>query len=325
MGIYNAISVRPNTTCLLRYTPADNRMGPVCDRSKANLVVNEHNGIMSAKAKKKFKQCSMWLVEMSKRRHFKRYKNKALRKFRVTFVTLTLCGASEHSDTEIKHDCLNQLLVEMRKRWAVTHYVWRAEAQHNGNIHFHLITDKFIPYAELRNTWNRILNKLGYVKKYRDKMSEFHKSGFNVRTDLLNNWSYADQKRAYEVGKKNNWSNPNSVDVRPVHNAKQLSHYLVKYCTKDDNTRAVNGRLWSASYSLARMRTLIIQEDDLPIGCLKLLEKKFEDKIFYGDFFACIFAPFSEIKKYLNSLSWWLYDQFIDYHRTLVSPNCVKA
>ncbi|GAH86291.1 unnamed protein product, partial [marine sediment metagenome] len=58
-------------------------------------------------------------------------------------------------------------------------YVWRAEKQENGNIHFHFIVDNFIPWNELRNTWNRIQQNLGYISRFSEAQRLKHINGFS--------------------------------------------------------------------------------------------------------------------------------------------------
>ena len=75
--------------------------------------------------------------------------------FKMAFITLSLSSTQIHSDNEIKEKCLNQFLIEIRKRYRVKNYIWRAEKQKNGNIHFHVVIDKFIAWSELRDRWNQ--------------------------------------------------------------------------------------------------------------------------------------------------------------------------
>jgi hypothetical protein len=173
-----------------------------------------------------------------------------------------------HSDNDIKSYLLNQFLVEARKRWHVQHYLWRAEAQRNGNIHFHIVCDRFIPWSELRDTWNRIQNKLGYVDRYREEMKQFHAGGFNVRLDLLKTWSYKNQVRAYRTGSKNDWNSPNSTDIHSIVRISNLAAYLSKYCTKNDEGRPIEGRLWSLSESLSHVN-----------GCVEVLDQELQTEV----------------------------------------------
>lgn len=210
-----------------------------------------HHGIVSDRSAAKIKKAIDWLLYIANdKQAFSNYSGKHF-KFKLSFITLTLASKQQHSDNEIKSKCLNQFLIEARKKWNVHHYLWRAEPQKNGNIHFHILCDKFIPWSELRDVWNRIQNKLGYVEKYRDEKREFHKGGFQVREDLLEKWSYKKQIRAYRTGSQNDWNSPNSTDIHSVRFVSNLPAYLAKYCTKNQKGRPIEGQLWSLSESLS--------------------------------------------------------------------------
>lgn len=180
--------------------------------------------------------------------------------FRIGFVTLTLPSKQQHSDTELKHFCLNQFFVEARNLWNLKNYVWRAEKQENGNIHIHLFVDVFIPMDDLRDTWNRILNKLNYVDVFQAQMREKFKNGFTATEAELKRWSRAVLVKRYEKGKSEDWKNPNSTDVKRIKNLKQALYYASKYMTKTNDTDGeIEGRYWYASEGLIKTcRNIII-------------------------------------------------------------------
>jgi|WetSurMetagenome_2_1015567.scaffolds.fasta_scaffold15872_3 hypothetical protein len=152
--------------------------------------------------------------------------------FQITFVTLTLSADQVHTTLELKKHLLNQFFIEVKKKYNVTHYVWRFEQQRNFNAHFHIVLNQYINAFELRELWNRLQNKLGYVDQYRKNMERYHKEGFRLRLDLIDVWTMEAQEKAYQNGLKTHWSSPNSTDIHSVINIKRLSQYLQKYFSK---------------------------------------------------------------------------------------------
>ena len=186
-------------------------------------------------------------------------------KFKLAFVTLTLPSEQVHSDNEIKSKCLNSFLIELKKFYKVHNYIWRAEKQKNGNLHFHLLVDKFIPYQELRDRWNRIINKLGYVDRYRENQMNFFKHGFRIRKELLKTWPADKQRQAYKRGAKLHWNSPNSTDIHSIRNIQNIKLYISKYLTKEKNNNEVahdnidevieqDGRIWGCNYELSNIK-----------------------------------------------------------------------
>ncbi|GAH73305.1 unnamed protein product, partial [marine sediment metagenome] len=173
--------------------------------------------------------------------------------FRLNFITLTLSSPQVHTDQEIKSELLNQFFIEMSRRWKVPTYIWRAEKQKNGNIHFHIITGKFIPWNELRNVWNRIQQKLGYVTRYRENRLNWHREGFHYNPDAPPAWSRAKQLKAYKDGLRTDWDNPNSTDVHSIRHIGNIRAYFVKYMTKSQTESGLAGRLWGCSVNLSHL------------------------------------------------------------------------
>jgi len=291
MDIIPYISINPSRLCY--YTRAEGYTGERSKRqidSYGNLSNNEHYGIISSKAKNRIKTAIDWMVYLSKdKKHFSE-KSKKHFTFKLTFVTLTLASKQIHDDNTIKKELLNHFLIEAKRKWKINRYLWRAEAQKNGNIHFHILTDKFIPWQELRETWNRIQNKLGYIDRYAVKQREIHKGGFMYRPELARKWNYIKQKKAYKTGINEGWQNPNSSDIHSINKIRNLSAYLSKYCAKNDvdqvkaneakqmkldldpgasssmtaheeskylKGRVIEGKLWRLSQSLSKLKSAI--------------------------------------------------------------------
>lgn len=225
---------------------------------------------------------------------------------KVAFITLTLPSSQIHSDNEIKGSCLNQFLIEVKKRCHVNRYVWRAEKQRNGNIHFHIVVDRFIPYQQVRDMWNRICNKLGYVDRYRAEMQKWHNGGFQVRQDLLRTWDYKSQVRAYKAGVVSDWNSPNSTDIHSIRKIINLKAYIVKYMTK---TTAVNrstgeidelqeqqeGRIWGCSQDLSHITGAQVIADNSVTDEIIKLRNDGKVKMYHDPFFDVYYISVSQL------------------------------
>lgn len=219
---------------------------------------NQHYGDLSKKAKKRIENAIKWLVIQAKIKKIRDRETGKDFRFRVNFVTLTLPGGMQiESDQYIKANYLNQFLTECRRYTKMKNYIWKSEPQANGAIHFHITTDAFIHWKMIRNTWNRILDKGDYLQNYRKNQMEWHKDGFKPRPELFKHWPLDQQKKAYEIGLKEDWKCPNSTDVHSVKNIKDLPAYLAKYMAKsDESRRAMQGRIWGCSERLSKVGRL---------------------------------------------------------------------
>lgn len=236
-------------------------------KSLSNLAKgNQYNGYMSDASRRKVKgliENYLTAVQLSTTLDFpKSFPSEAVY---PTFLTLTLPCKQMQCDNTIKKECFFRFLEYLQgdkekslSGWNVKNYIWTAETQKNGNIHFHVILDRGIPADRLNQVWNRFLNRLDYVENFRARQEYIYQDGFYVRPDMLKNAIEAKatyhrraglpgkfnrakaakderirQKKAYENGVAANWSNPPTTKIHAIQNIKKLTAYVSKYMTKE--------------------------------------------------------------------------------------------
>lgn len=257
----------------------------------------KHHGKISQQANRKMGKAIDYLLFMSRpKKAFNSMAGKWFN-FQIAFVTLTLPSPQFHSDNEIKEKCLNQFLVEARKKWNVVNYIWRAEKQKNGSIHFHILLDRFIPWSQLRDVWNRIINKLSYVEKYRDSMRAFHSGGFRVRENLLQSWDYKHQVKAYKAGKANDWSSPNSTDIHSIRKVNDIRSYIMKYQMKEDTNGEIDGRIWGCNQELSNIKGAVEIASYEYSREISFISHYFPERVFRSDYFSVIHVSVDELYK----------------------------
>ncbi len=235
---------------------------------KKQVQPNKHGFEISQKASANIKEKISWLYSLAKRRVKILPSSQGAFYFKMNFITLSLPAQQFHTSAEITAKCLDGFLQECKRRYGLENYVWRLEFQKNGNVHYHLASDCFLPYDYTVAIWNRELEKLGYIDKYCEK---FSKMGFK---EYYNNYSQglknpmATLKRRYRKGVKNGWRNPKTVDVKSVDNDVNIAFYIAKYITKKSDTAlnsvvaaredaTSNLRLWFCSRSLSRLKKIV--------------------------------------------------------------------
>lgn len=255
------VSCLPSHTTIYQSNLSSHGKRKKSKESLANLKDNDCKGNISKSAKKRLRASIGWLLLKIQHR-MKRglLKQKALAKS-ISFITLTLPSKQVHSDKEIKELCLNQFLIELRKVWGVKDFIWRAETQKNGNIHFHLVTDKYIPYADIRTRWNRIIDKIGYVKRYTEKTGKV---------------------------------NPPSTEIKAIKKVNNIELYISKYCSKDEGNRPVKGRLWYASESMLNIKTPTTEIDSQLAAMISRFIRECPEQVYQGE--KCVILRVSVFK-----------------------------
>jgi hypothetical protein len=187
--------------------------------SMLNLQDNKPNPELSGKAQKRLKNVLNWLVASNVNYNQNLTAKPKNRQCTLTMITLTLSDTQQLSDQEIKTKLLNTFLTDLRRKFPDLPYVWKAEKQANGNIHFHIISPVRLQYMELRNLWNRIQKNAGVLEKFSEKF---------------------------------NHENPNSTDIKYLAKVKNATAYVAKYMAKSTTCNLVSGRLWGCSYNLSQ-------------------------------------------------------------------------
>jgi hypothetical protein len=220
-----------------------------------NFKYNDPNGWISSAAAKRIRTALEWLIYFSPSRMVMFEDCKKRYPFKLSFLTLTLPSKQVHSDKEIKERCINQFNIEIRKKFKVSLYLWKAESQKNGNIHFHYTLNKYIYWKKVQLIWNRIINKLGYVDRYNQEWSGLTLDEYIDKRGIVKKEDKKKAEISWKYGEAENWMSPNSVDVHSVKKIKDLDAYLVKYFLKNDESRRpVDGKLWQISEPLQKFK-----------------------------------------------------------------------
>ena len=267
---------------------------------------NSTSWTLSEKSRKKLMSSINWLTVYSQKKKVFHADKQNSFSFKVNFITLTLPCLQRHKDTTIKSRVLNGFLTELRDRYHVKNYVWRAECQKNGSIHFHIVTDSFINAFLLRRLWNKKLELLGYITQYQKKWSGLSFKEYEFLQGEKGGRSSTENLQAWEYGNKTKWSNPNTTDVHSVYKVKDLAAYISKYMAKKayektDSTfrslqnRRLSGRLWGCSTSISRLKSCV----DFYSGKLReAIDKAIDSNKFHvirEKYFTCVCVPIKEL------------------------------
>lgn len=287
-------------------------------------------------------------------------------KQKITFATLTLASSQikeihTHyvdyyaTDKEIKANCFNHLLTELRETQGVQNYVWVSEKQKNGSIHFHLLLDKRIDYTWLRKRWNVIQNKFGFVDRYQSRMAKLSKSEyFQLRKKDFKKVSEKEIKQienAWNYGQKTNWSDPNSTDIETLKHVDNVASYISKYMSKSYGHNpeqqkkyvsrlsgqieisdicakmfhTIEGRIWQCSQNISKCRKVIVECEDYHETAISNMKKQIKDcKVYVDERFITILHNTKQLFKHAHQI----YNDYctaIETRLTLISDSINSA
>lgn len=230
-------------------------------KNEENLRKNQRTAGLSVKASRRLINAVNWLVASAKTKTIFDKSSGKKYTFKVNFVTLTLPATShEITDHYFKSVLLHNFINTCRASHNLRNFVWKVEAQANGNIHAHFTTDTFIHWRELRNVWNRILRNNGIIEKYTAKHSKMSFDDYAAEYAPIFGHDIKRMRKAFDAGSATGWTDPNTTDVHAVWKVDDIAGYLSKYMGKNEaDRREIKGRLWSCSYGLSSKNKLTIE------------------------------------------------------------------
>jgi len=182
--------------------------------------VKGYKGKMTEHSKKRIMRAVDLLLQRSPER---RIWNPIIEKqhdFRIAFVTLTIADQENKSARFCYDNLLRPFLRTAKRKWGVKDYIWKAELQERGQVHYHITWNEFVTHDKIRNEWNRLQKKNGLLQSFAAKFGHFH---------------------------------ANSTDVHAVWKVRNLKTYLAKYIAKEEpNKKRLNGKVWDCSVELKR-------------------------------------------------------------------------
>lgn len=193
-----------------------------------NNTKSAYSGEITEGGKKRMKRCLLLWSEALELYNAKYRHEVKGNERKLVFLTLTLSAVQIHSDQEIKSKILKPFMRYLRESQECTNYIWKAEVQKNGNIHFHVVIDQFVDKDIIRTRWNLFQDNLGYHERYCRKFGD---------------------KQAP------------STQIEIVENQEQIERYIGKYISKSQGCRTIEGRVWEASKNIKSLRYFEIERD----------------------------------------------------------------
>lgn len=190
-------------------------------------------------------------------------RNKNVLETKLSFLTLTLPTKQKNDDKEIKRQCLNSFMIKIVKDCNIKVWLWVAELQKNGNIHFHILIDSYVPFVVID-----IDNNILFVGT-KNKCDNFATNNVSKKYKSISYaqyvWNNALEKLGYitDFCQKFGHNQPPTTHIEIIKQAKTAAAYITKYITKNNSNmaksiRKIEGRLWGCSDGLRLFEDVVI-------------------------------------------------------------------
>lgn len=226
------------------------------EKSKQQNITLKPFGTMSKTQEKSARKCLENMIATVLMNYDKKISYKEQQY--LSFMTLTLPIKQRHTD-KVFRKLLVRMIENLTKTYKVKYYVWRAEPQSNGNIHFHVLLDRFIDKDKINVLWCKQLEKLGYISFYQNR--------------------------------KDTTKLPPATQIISLKKVKNTVNYLLKYMTKPEKgKRPIIGQLWGASNLTKKLEYPKFYDTDKAYRSLELIIKNKEVKPVLVDEFFSVYS-----------------------------------
>jgi len=221
--IYQAYAHTANNTSFQSALTIQDKIQNNATKERKAPGIKPYSGKITKGAKKRLTRALSLFVQSSKQRWIYNTVTQRRQLFQLAFITLTVSDSNRMLTAKEAHSMLLEpFLLYLRRKHQVINYVWKAELQKRGQIHYHITIDQFIPYTSIRDTWNNLQNKYSLLDGYKEKYGS---------------------------------DTPNSTDIHSVKKVKNFEAYMVKYMCKENKDEASTvGKVWDCSVVLKRSK-----------------------------------------------------------------------
>lgn len=214
------IQIRANSIIAYQINEERNFSRSIQSLLTDNLRKQEtYTGKLCPGAKKRLIKAIEFLVQSTPKRDIYNPVSRRVQPFQLSFITLTVADTSRNiTGKEAHKNLLEPFLKWMRQTQNVRSYVWKAELQQRGQIHYHITADSFIHWRALRKKWNELQYRNGYLETHFAKYGNY---------------------------------DPPGCDVHSTKKVKNMARYLVKEIAKSfQNEESIGGKVWDCSMNL---------------------------------------------------------------------------
>ena len=195
-------------------------------KRRLNLQVQRekaYSGKVTKGAAKRITKAVNLLVMFAPRRMvFNEFVGKEV-EHKLSFITLTVSDNTQnYTAKEAYEKLLKPMLRYLVRNCGMSTYIWKAELQKRGQIHYHITTPSFISYVQIRKEWNRLQRISGMLDSFYDR------------------YGHCD---------------PNSTDIHKVFKLDDITSYLIKYLAKAESEKdSTKGKVWDCSLNLKQAK-----------------------------------------------------------------------
>ncbi len=245
------LSYSPRTAVVMaRPAHYGNRKSNLLGTTSGTGLADMHGGLISANASRKIRNAIEWLHAAAEDKYLYSKKSNRFYKWKLSFLTLTLPTQGSMTDIQVK-SILNSFLTLAKYNYGLHSYIWKAEPQSRGVIHFHLTSDCYMWKNSVRFEWNRLLSKHGLLNGHSNAPSTKIHSTYRVK-------NMAAYLTKYFIKPSVQKEKAPFLPIVVFETSRGNYFTRAEFCSGKTPfyIRPITGRLWGCSQSLSQARNM---------------------------------------------------------------------
>ena len=256
--------------------------------------LNSYSGETNKSNQKRIRKALDTLLQSTKTHRIYNPILKVSHSFRLAFITLTISSKVIIDHKRAYSNLLRPFLQWLQVTKGNNFYIWKAELQKRGQIHYHITVNTFIEMSEIRSKWNYLQRKNGIIKENYNPPSTEIKAVKNIR-----NIEHYLAKYISKNTSENYTLNENSINEIIQDEVECLGAIISCYPSNTCNFRKIEGKIWDCSENLKINKFFTLElEGDVLINTYKYLQCNEKSEVINTD--NCTIVKGSEkTKEYL--------------------------
>lgn len=213
-----------------------------------------YSGLMTPGATKRLRKACCIMAQSCPPKTIYNEVTQRYHRHQFSFITLTLAendrmlSAREAYDTLLVH-----FLQWLRRTMGVHTYIWKAELQERGQIHYHITCPNFLHMRKIQFKWNDLQRRAGLLESF--KLKHGH-------------------------------DNPPSTQIKTARSVDDMAAYLEKeICKSMQNQEALDGKVWDCSQNLKEAKYFTLEMGNYQERFLELCVQNGHAEALTGDRF----------------------------------------
>lgn len=248
---FHRMQVRENAVVI--YMEPNRDVSPEKRLNMVEVQKHQYSGKVTEGVRKRMQRAITLMSQATKPKWITNEVSGRQQLHRFSFVTLTVANNTRMLTPREGYPLLlKPFLRWLRETIGVKLYLWRAEPQKRGQLHYHLVIPDFIHYQKIRNKWNEIQRDAGLLTEWFAKHGNYKPNGTEIREtrSVRNMTSYIQKeflKRSNGIARKAVQVADSLIKAGELP-AEMREAFIGEY--KADET-AMDGKIWGCSDNLS--------------------------------------------------------------------------